>query len=340
MWHLWIVLLVFTTDCSFSDCTVYGNVNESPDDTGHASASRSLPTQPMDFVDTGTAGLGRERISDAGRKDLDLFSQLKHMQPIPRSGGHRSVPVTASESEMAGVRRSLATVLQLLLPYGRLQHRPHLSADDAIGSYEEEALFGEPLVPDGPDTANYMLHGKLVEIGPRQRTAFGSSTDGESRNAGTVDESFGTVGQKRAAALRSTMARRSHIMPTGTQGGGGGTAAEEGSFMPSISVGEFYGALTNLGDFFQNLKHNLESLESKNLNNDQVKLLEGQNMISNLRKEFVEDYPKPAGSAAFLHAIRNYRPSHRIRALVSTVPELYRGTNFHDPVYMLAGLGK
>uniref|UniRef100_A0A182SA87 Uncharacterized protein n=1 Tax=Anopheles maculatus TaxID=74869 RepID=A0A182SA87_9DIPT len=100
------------------------------------------------------------------------------------------------------------------------------------------------------------------------------------------------------------------------------------------------GALTNLGDFFQNLKHNLESLESKNLNNDQVKLLEGQNMISNLRKEFVEDYPKPAGSAAFLHAIRNYRPSHRIRALVSTVPELYRGTNFHDPVYMLAGLGK
>ncbi|XP_041773109.1 uncharacterized protein LOC121594158 isoform X1 [Anopheles merus] len=286
MWHLWIVLLVFTTDCSFSDCTVYGNVNESPDDTGHASASRSLPTQPMDFVDTGTAGLGRERISDAGRKDLDLFSQLKHMQPIPRSGGHRSVPSTASESEMAGVRKSLATVLQLLLPYGRLQHRPHLSADDAIGSYEEEALFGEPLVPDGPDTANYMLHGKLVEIGPRQRTAFGSSTDGENRNAGTVDESFGTVGQKRAAALRSTMARRSHIMPTGTQSGGGGSAAEEGSFMPSISVGEFYGALTNLGDFFQNLKHNLESLESKNLNNDQVKLLEGQNMISNLRKGF------------------------------------------------------
>lgn len=203
----------------------------------------------MDFVDTGSAGLGRERISDAGRKDLDLFSQLKHMQPIPRSGGHRSVPATASESEMAGVRRSLATVLQLLLPYGRLQHRPHLSADDAIGSYEEEALFGEPLVPDGPDTANYMLHGKLVEIGPRQRTAFGSSTDGEMRNAGTVDESFGTVGQKRAAALRSTMARRSHIMPTGTQGGGGGTAAEEGSFMPSISVGEFYGTVTMKGFF-------------------------------------------------------------------------------------------
>ncbi|KFB50293.1 Dper\GL11233-PA-like protein [Anopheles sinensis] len=108
---------------------------------------------------------------------------------------------------------------------------------------------------------------------------------------------------------------------------------------PLVPV-RFAGALTNLGDFFQNLKHNLESLEAKHLNTEQVKLLEGQNMISNLRKEFVADYPKPAGSAAFLHAIRNYRPSHRIRALVSTVPELYRGTNYHDPVYMLAGLGK
>ncbi|XP_058459821.1 uncharacterized protein LOC131435693 isoform X2 [Malaya genurostris] len=132
-------------------------------------------------------------------------------------------------------------------------------------------------------------------------------------------------GQKRAAALRSTMARRSHDFPGSKE-----------RFAPSISIG----ALTNLGDFFQHLKHNLESLESKNLSHDQVKLLEGQNMISNLRKELIEEYPKPAGSAAFLHAIRNYRPSNRIRALVSSVPDLYRGTNFHDPVYKLAGLGK
>uniref|UniRef100_A0A182PV44 Uncharacterized protein n=1 Tax=Anopheles epiroticus TaxID=199890 RepID=A0A182PV44_9DIPT len=288
----------------------------------------------MDFVDTRPVDLGRERISDAERKDMDLFSQLKHMQQIPRSG-HRSAPPTASESDLAGIRKSLATVLQMLLPYGRLQHRPHLPVEDSIGSFEDETLLGEPLIPDGPDTANYMLHGKLVEIGPRQRSTFGVPSEVDTRSSGTVDESFGAVGQKRAAALRSTMARRSHILPSAT-GGSAGTAGEEGSFMPSISVG----ALTNLGDFFQNLKHNLESLEAKNLNNDQVKLLEGQNMISNLRKEFVADYPKPAGSAAFLHAIRNYRPSHRIRALVSTVPELYRGTNFHDPVYMLAGLGK
>ncbi|XP_058834350.1 uncharacterized protein LOC131691742 isoform X2 [Topomyia yanbarensis] len=136
---------------------------------------------------------------------------------------------------------------------------------------------------------------------------------------------FNDNGKKRAAALRSSMARRSQGFTTGKE-----------RFAPSISIG----ALTNLGDFFQHLKHNLESLESKNLSHDQVKLLEGQNMISNLRKEFIEDYPKPAGSAAFLHAIRNYRPSHRIRALVSSVPDLYRGTNFHDPVYKLAGLGK
>uniref|UniRef100_A0AAG5D566 Uncharacterized protein n=1 Tax=Anopheles atroparvus TaxID=41427 RepID=A0AAG5D566_ANOAO len=179
-----------------------------------------------------------------------------------------------------------------------------------------------------------MLHGKLVEIGPRQ--------PGITRSPMTQDPAdealLGAVAQKRAAAFRSTVARRSHVIPAVAATGGG--SGEDGSFLPSISVGEFYGALTNLGDFFQNLKHNLESLESKHLNTEQVKLLEGQNMISNLRKEIAVDYPKPGGSAAFLHAFRNYRPSHRIRALVSTVPELYRGTNYHDPVYMLAGLGK
>ncbi|XP_029722261.1 uncharacterized protein LOC109403814 isoform X2 [Aedes albopictus] len=80
-------------------------------------------------------------------------------------------------------------------------------------------------------------------------------------------------GQKRAAALRTSMSRRSHTFPYSKE-----------RFSPSISVGELYGALTNLGDFFQHLKHNLESLESKNLSKDQVKLLEGENMISNLRK--------------------------------------------------------
>uniref|UniRef100_A0A8D8D5M5 (northern house mosquito) hypothetical protein n=2 Tax=Culex pipiens TaxID=7175 RepID=A0A8D8D5M5_CULPI len=132
-------------------------------------------------------------------------------------------------------------------------------------------------------------------------------------------------GQKRAAALRTSMSRRSNSFNMPKE-----------RFSPSISVG----ALTNLGDFFQNLKHNLETLETRDLSNEQVKLLEGQNMITNLRKEFIEDYPKPAGSAAFLHAIRNYRPSSRIRALVSSVPDLYRGTNFHDPVYKHVGLGK
>ncbi|XP_053665701.1 uncharacterized protein LOC128714845 [Anopheles marshallii] len=296
MWHLWIVLLIFTTDCSFSDGTVYGSVNEGPDDTAQGSpsslsSSRSLPAQAIDFVDTRPAGFGRDHANEAARKDMDLFSQLKHMQPMPRNGP-RSTPFAASESEMAGVRRSLATVLQVLLPYGRLQQRPHPPADrdPSIDPYDEAAVLGEPLMPDRPDSANYLLHGKLVEIGPRQRAGFGGpTTDPESRGAGSAEDTLGTVGQKRAAALRSTVARRSHIMPAVASGGGGGGGAggaDDGSFMPSISVGEFYGALTNLGDFFQNLKHNLESLESKNLNNDQVKLLEGQNMISNLRKGF------------------------------------------------------
>ncbi|XP_021698398.1 uncharacterized protein LOC110676114 isoform X2 [Aedes aegypti] len=168
--------------------------------------------------------------------------------------------------------------------------------------------------------------GTIVRFLAQQRQ---HSLLGEANYPSSTSDELSAPGQKRAAALRTSMARRSHTFPYNKE-----------RFSPSISVGELYGALTNLGDFFQHLRNNLESLESKNLSKDQVKLLEGENMISNLRKEFTADYPKPAGSAAFLHAYRNYRPSNGIRALVSSVPDLYRGTNYHDPVYKLAGLGK
>uniref|UniRef100_A0A182T545 Uncharacterized protein n=1 Tax=Anopheles maculatus TaxID=74869 RepID=A0A182T545_9DIPT len=238
---------------SCSDGTVYGSVNEGPDDSAHGSTasqsgSRSLPTQPIDFVDTRPGGMARDHVNGAGNREMDLFSQLKHLQHMSRTG-HRSL---APESELASVRKSLATVLQVLLPYGRLQQRPQLSTDqDANDPFDEETLnLGEPLIPDRPDSANYVLHGKLVEIGPRQRSTFSSpANDAENHSAGTEEATLGTVGQKRAAALRSTVARRSHILPAvsggggGGAGGGGGGGADDGSFMPSISVGEFYGTV-------------------------------------------------------------------------------------------------
>ncbi|XP_058124217.1 uncharacterized protein LOC131281995 [Anopheles ziemanni] len=291
MWLLWIALLIFTAELTFSDATVYGSVNDSPEDTDQPSASGSssglgLLSQPspLDFVDT-RGRFGSRENSDESSKETDLFSQIKHLQlPAkahhPYTSGHEFKP--ASDSEMANVRNSLATVLQVLLPYGRLQQRPgsHGHADDhppPFGDDPGDFSSGNPLLPDGPETANYMLHGKLVEIGPRR---YGAARSLLADTAG--DAPLGAVGQKRAAALRSTVARRSHALPAGAGSGNG----EDGSFLPSISVGEFYGALTNLGDFFQNLKHNLESLESKHLNTEQVKLLEGQNMISHLRKGF------------------------------------------------------
>ncbi|XP_053675514.1 uncharacterized protein LOC128725769 [Anopheles nili] len=287
MLHLWIVLLIFTTDFSFSDATIYGSINQSPQDiAAHGSSVRSLPGQAIDFIDTRPGGPVRERINETPGKHADLFSQLKHLQQIAQSD-HRSVPSAMTESDLAGARRSLATVLQLLFPYGRPQQRIRAYSEDASGPFDrQDPQQEESFMLEGPDTTNYMLHGKLIEIGPKQRGPSGSTpgnaVESEERTAAPLDDTYGTVGQKRAAALRSTVARRSHILPAVT----GGASVEDGSFMPSISVGEFYGALTNLGDFFQNLKHNLESLESKNLNNDQVKLLEGQNMMSDLRKGF------------------------------------------------------
>lgn len=103
----------------------------------------------------------------------------------------------------------------------------------------------------------------------------------------------------------------------------------------------YLGALSNLQGFFENLSQNIESLETDQLTKDQVKYLEGTGIDHHLRREVVEELPsKPTGSAAFLHAIRNYRPSHRIRSLVSIYPEGYENTNFHDPSYLWTGLGK
>lgn len=62
--------------------------------------------------------------------------------------------------------------------------------------------------------------------------------------------------------------------------------------------------------------------------------------LSKQRENMNSYYVKPAGTAAFLHALRNYRPSQGVRALVSMHPEAYRGSNFHDPNFLWTGLGK
>ncbi|XP_055690569.1 uncharacterized protein LOC129794020 isoform X1 [Lutzomyia longipalpis] len=116
------------------------------------------------------------------------------------------------------------------------------------------------------------------------------------------------TGEKRSA-LRATMARRSQ-------------KSKEEQFIPSISVG----ALTNLRGFFDNLKYNLESLESKALTPNQVRFLTSSNTPpENFKYEYVEENQiKPTGTAAFLHAIRHHRPSNRIRTLVPMNAEPYR----------------
>lgn len=109
------------------------------------------------------------------------------------------------------------------------------------------------------------------------------------------------------------------------------------------------GAMTNLGDFFDNLKNNIDFLEKGELTDEQIQLLDGQHPLTSLKKELSSTSGEndsswhnngPHGTAAFIHAIRTYRPSHRIRNLISTVPEGYRGANSHDPNYKWIGLGK
>ncbi|CAO1371209.1 unnamed protein product [Diamesa serratosioi] len=90
-------------------------------------------------------------------------------------------------------------------------------------------------------------------------------------------------------------------------------------------------ALSNLQGFFSNLAHNMDEIESKNLLPNQMRLL---------GEAAYRDPGTYGHSAAFLHAVRNYRPSKNIRTLVEYEPDSHKGSNFYNPVLNRIGLGK
>ncbi|XP_037949409.1 uncharacterized protein LOC119680583 [Teleopsis dalmanni] len=117
---------------------------------------------------------------------------------------------------------------------------------------------------------------------------------------------------------------------------------EQQQFVPSISAG----TMTNLGDFFRDLSTNVNFSENSKLSHSGKKLLEGEHSLrSILEEQFSNDKDVTDGdpntkTSGVLHAIRNYRPSQKIRSLVAMNPPGYHGSHFIDPNYMWVGLGK
>ncbi|XP_036331623.1 uncharacterized protein LOC118743185 [Rhagoletis pomonella] len=112
------------------------------------------------------------------------------------------------------------------------------------------------------------------------------------------------------------------------------TGNGERSFLPSISAG----AMTHLGNFFTDLSKNVRYNEkSQSLGHEEAKLLEGQHPLRQLHEKIAGEHE---ANAEFLHAIRTYRPSQKIRSLVAMNPRGYHGAQFIDPNYMWVGLGK
>lgn len=101
----------------------------------------------------------------------------------------------------------------------------------------------------------------------------------------------------------------------------------------------------NLRDFFDGLRENVNMLQSKAVTPEEFRALSSlSHPIESFRSVSqyvgVEDsHIRPTANAAYLHAIRMYRPSNRVRALVAHHPEPYRGTNNYNPSYLWAGLG-
>ncbi|XP_023161725.2 uncharacterized protein LOC111593283 isoform X2 [Drosophila hydei] len=120
---------------------------------------------------------------------------------------------------------------------------------------------------------------------------------------------------------------------------------ESSRFKPSISA-----VMTNLGDFFNQLKANVHYAEQSQhqIGEEESQLLEGIHPHQQQRENDDDDAdaldgadydsgqpPDRKGSK-----LRNYRPSQKIRSLVSRNPNGYRGSQFIDPSYMWLGLGK
>ncbi|XP_069700273.1 uncharacterized protein [Periplaneta americana] len=111
-----------------------------------------------------------------------------------------------------------------------------------------------------------------------------------------------------------------------------GLGKRESRFTPYISVG----VLSNMQQFFDSLRTNLESLEQ--LPHDEREALLGQ-QVSNAAEQGPAFRPK--ATAAYLHALRNHRPSHKIRNFVSeSEPATLRGSNHYDPNWLWTGLGR
>ncbi|XP_064543903.1 uncharacterized protein LOC135432253 isoform X2 [Drosophila montana] len=115
-------------------------------------------------------------------------------------------------------------------------------------------------------------------------------------------------------------------------------------YRPSISAG----VMTNLGDFFNQLKANVHFAEhSQQLGDAESQLLEGEHphplqKIDDTEED--DDYdsgqPSDRKTSKLLQSVRSYRPSQKVRSLVSRNPNGYRGSQFIDPSYMWLGLGK
>ncbi|XP_034106174.1 uncharacterized protein LOC117569211 isoform X1 [Drosophila albomicans] len=115
-------------------------------------------------------------------------------------------------------------------------------------------------------------------------------------------------------------------------------------YRPSISAG----VMTNLGDFFKQLKANVHFAEhSHQLGEGESQLLEGLHPYpleppsdTPDDADYDSGQPPDRNSNKLLQSVRSYRPSQKIRSLVSRNPNGYRGSQFIDPSYMWLGLGK
>lgn len=104
--------------------------------------------------------------------------------------------------------------------------------------------------------------------------------------------------------------------------------------------------MTNLGKFFRDLSKNVHYSEQYRWDENEQKLLEGHRAIASFQNHLPDALPDHKNQTALntelIQAIRFYRPSQKIRSLVTMNPhgQWSHDSKFIDPNYMWVGLGK
>uniref|UniRef100_A0A1B0G755 Uncharacterized protein n=1 Tax=Glossina morsitans morsitans TaxID=37546 RepID=A0A1B0G755_GLOMM len=242
-------------------------------------------------------------------------------------------------------KRTLSTQQQqqqqkqkLLRLYTKLQRDNEFKENSKYFMYNEPAKHLQQPQPTQSKGSVYDIEKNLL----RKNENYGDGDDDGHDNDGDNENDYGAINSGREnhqnpdSKANVDQFFRAYVKRMKYQ------EKQQQTFLPSISGG----VMTNLGKFFRDLSKNVHYSEQYRWDENEQKLLEGHRAIASFQNHLPDALPDHKNQTALntelIQAIRFYRPSQKIRSLVTMNPhgQWSHDSKFIDPNYMWVGLGK